>query len=93
MPQRSPSDGRIDWTQSSENIGLFVRAQTRPCPGAFLEIEKKKVAIWGCVEAPEITKAAEPGTVARCLKHFYIKSADSWIRLTIFDLEDDLSEA
>lgn len=93
MPQRSPSDGRIDWTQSSEKIGLFVRAQTRPYPGAFLEIEKRKVAIWGCVEAPEITKAAEPGSVARCLKHFYIKSADSWIRLTNFDLEDDLSEA
>jgi methionyl-tRNA formyltransferase len=45
-PQRSPDDGEIDWTKSSKQIKDFIRAQTRPYPGAFIRIAGKKAIIW-----------------------------------------------
>lgn len=45
-PQRSPSDGRIDWSLDARRLRDFIRAQTRPYPGAFFEIEGKRVTIW-----------------------------------------------
>lgn len=46
-PKRSPEDGRIDW----ENMDVwaiydFVRAQTKPYPGAFADIDGRDVIIW-----------------------------------------------
>lgn len=35
LPQRRPEDGAIDWSLSTEQIHNFVRALTRPYPGAF----------------------------------------------------------
>lgn len=45
-PQRSPEDGVIDWEQSPEQIRNFIRAQSKPYPGAFTIINKKKVTLW-----------------------------------------------
>jgi methionyl-tRNA formyltransferase len=45
-PQRSPADGEIDWSTSATEIRNFIRAQTRPYPGAFTRIAGKKVIIW-----------------------------------------------
>jgi len=45
-PQRSPKDGEIDWGWSSVRINDFIRAQTRPYPGAWTIINNKKVTIW-----------------------------------------------
>lgn len=46
MPQRSPDDGLIDWSQSAEYIDRFIRAQTRPYPGAYFFYKSKKVTVW-----------------------------------------------
>jgi methionyl-tRNA formyltransferase len=46
VPQRSPEDGIIDWTLSNVNLDRFIRAQTRPYPGAFTIHNKIKVFIW-----------------------------------------------
>ncbi len=45
-PQRKPEDGLIDWTWNSEKIRNFIRAQTKPYPGAFTILNGKKVTIW-----------------------------------------------
>ncbi len=45
-PQRTPSDGEIDWTWGAKRIKDFIRAQTKPYPGAFTYISGKKVTIW-----------------------------------------------
>ena len=44
--QRIPADGEIDWNDSPENIRNFIRAQTKPYPGAFTFIGNKKVTVW-----------------------------------------------
>ena len=45
-PQRKPEDGLIDWSWSAKRIRDFIRAQTRPYPGAFMYIQGKKITIW-----------------------------------------------
>ena len=47
-PQRKPEDGLIDWSKSPKEIECFVRAQTKPYPGAYTVIDGKKVTIWDC---------------------------------------------
>ncbi len=47
-PQRKKEEGRIDWTENARNIYNFVRAQTRPYPGAFSTYEGYIVSIWKC---------------------------------------------
>lgn len=44
--QRAPEDGRIDWTQDAASIDRFIRAQTRPYPGAFSTLNDKPLIIW-----------------------------------------------
>jgi len=46
FPMREPKDGEIDWSWSAKRIRDFIRAQTRPYPGAFTYIKGKKVIIW-----------------------------------------------
>ncbi|MCF8422780.1 MAG: methionyl-tRNA formyltransferase [Bacteroidia bacterium] len=46
FPKRSPEDGLIDWTWDKQRIKNFVRAQTKPYPGAFTFINDKKIIIW-----------------------------------------------
>lgn len=46
FPQRKPEDGEIDWNWGSRRIYNFVRAQTRPYPGAFTYLNGNRVKIW-----------------------------------------------
>ncbi len=46
MPQRSPEDGRIDWSADSGFLERFVRAQTRPYPGAFSVLDGARLTVW-----------------------------------------------
>jgi methionyl-tRNA formyltransferase len=44
--QRIPSDGIIDWTQSAKQVYNFIRAQSKPYPGAFTHYKNEKLIIW-----------------------------------------------
>lgn len=46
MPQRSPDDGEIDWNWSATRIYNFIRAQTKPYPGAFTYLGNEKLIFW-----------------------------------------------
>lgn len=46
MPQRSAADGLINWGGTVSDVERFVRAQTRPYPGAFTHIAGKRVTVW-----------------------------------------------
>jgi len=45
-PQRRPEDGEINWSWDNNRIKNFVRAQTKPYPGAWTIIGNKKVTLW-----------------------------------------------
>lgn len=44
--KRTPSDGRIDWNQEASKIYNFIRAQSRPYPGAYSYYQGRKIIIW-----------------------------------------------
>ena len=46
FPKRTPEDGLIDWNWDAKKIRNFIKAQTRPYPGAFTIINKKKIILW-----------------------------------------------
>jgi methionyl-tRNA formyltransferase len=46
MPQRSPEDGILDWSAEAAYLERFVRAQTRPYPGAFSMLGEVRVTVW-----------------------------------------------
>ena len=44
--KRTPDDGLIDWSKSVHEIYNFVRALTRPYPGAFTFLNGQRLNIW-----------------------------------------------
>lgn len=64
FPQRSPDDGRIDWSWPARRVYDFVRAQTRPYPGAFTMSGDRRVIIWSARVVGDGEAAA--GAVVAC---------------------------
>jgi methionyl-tRNA formyltransferase len=73
-PKRTPADGIIDWETRALYLYDWVRAQTRPYPGAFTFLGQDKVVVWGArpVELPEpapagtIVEVKAEGPVVAC---------------------------
>lgn len=64
VPQRKPADGRIDWSQDARRVHDFIRAQTRPYPGAFyVDDAGREVRIWRASVYPA-TCEGKPGEVS-----------------------------
>ncbi len=58
---RRPEHGRIDWRLSANEIFNLIRAVTHPYPGAFTEIEGKRLFIWWA--RPLAQGAGRPGEI------------------------------
>ena len=50
---RRPEDGRIDWRASAHAIFNLIRAVTHPYPGAYTEVDGRKLYIWWAQPQPE----------------------------------------
>jgi methionyl-tRNA formyltransferase len=61
-PKRAPADGIIDWETRAPYLYDWVRAQTRPYPGAFTFLGDEKVIVWGA-RPVELAEAAPAGTI------------------------------
>ncbi|WP_123661389.1 methionyl-tRNA formyltransferase [Pusillimonas sp. NJUB218] len=61
MPQRGPEDGVIDWLNKACYLERFVRAQTRPYPGAFFLHLHARVYVWKA-RAVEYDSTLPPGS-------------------------------
>jgi methionyl-tRNA formyltransferase len=60
--KRTPLDGIIDWETRAPYLYDWVRAQTRPYPGAFTWLEDEKVVVWRAAPVA-IDSHARAGTV------------------------------
>ncbi len=45
-PKRTPEDGLIDFSSSLEDLHDFIRAQSRPYPGAYTFMDGEKCEVW-----------------------------------------------
>ena len=61
-PRRKPADGIIDWETRAPYLYDWVRAQTRPYPGAFTFLGDEKVVVWRA-RPVELHAAAPAGTI------------------------------
>ena len=62
LPRRTPADGIIDWETRAPYLYDWVRAQTRPYPGAFTYLGDEKVVVWRA-RPVELAEAAPAGTI------------------------------
>jgi methionyl-tRNA formyltransferase len=46
LPRRRPKDGLIDWRADARSVYNFIRALTKPYPGAFSSLSGMEVTIW-----------------------------------------------
>ena len=73
-PKRTPVDGIIDWETRAPYLYDWVRAQTRPYPGAFTFLGDEKVIVWGArpvsladdAPAGTIVDVRDEGPVVAC---------------------------
>jgi methionyl-tRNA formyltransferase len=61
-PKRVPGDGIIDWETRAPYLYAWVRAQTRPYPGAFTFLGEEKIVVWQA-RPVEHEDAAPAGTI------------------------------
>jgi methionyl-tRNA formyltransferase len=61
-PKRTPADGIIDWETRAPYLHDWVRAQTRPYPGAFTYLGDEKVVVWKA-RPVELDDRAPAGTI------------------------------
>lgn len=54
LPRRRPADGVIDWRQPSPRVYDFVRALTRPYPGAFSTLDGRRWRVWHAALPPVV---------------------------------------
>lgn len=80
---RKPEDGRIRADFTGEQMHNFVRALTHPYPGAFFDVQGKRVVIWKTRLMSATVKDAIPGCVVVCDNHvLYIHTQDGgWVRI------------
>ncbi|WP_321469665.1 formyltransferase family protein [Halarcobacter sp.] len=70
---RIPSDGRIDWNKSNEDILRLINASNNPYSGAFCYYKEKKLIIWDAelfvddeiylAEVGQVSKINESGSI------------------------------
>lgn len=80
FPQRAPEDGRINWTLEADYIERFVRAQTRPYPGAFSTLRGEQLSIWAA-RCRRKKAGPKPGWVERAGECFLICTGKDQIEL------------
>jgi methionyl-tRNA formyltransferase len=73
-PRRTPRDGIIDWHTRAPYLYDWVRAQTRPYPGAFTFLGDRRVVVWRASPVPHsatgdagtVVEQRESGVVVAC---------------------------
>lgn len=64
LPRRRPADGKICWDHSAAQVYNFIRALTRPYPGAFSFLDGHHWILQACAVLPDVPGASgRPGTV------------------------------
>jgi methionyl-tRNA formyltransferase len=82
-PKLNRESGRINWNDPSEVIERKIRAYD-PWPGAFTEVDKRKLKIFS---ASVVDVRGKPGEILRTDKEFVIGAANRALSLTEVQLE------
>jgi methionyl-tRNA formyltransferase len=84
FPQRRPEDGLIDWKKSAKELYNFIRAQTKPYPGAFTYFNGKVLKIWSTSISFPVNiclKSISTGQIIPSTDKILIKTGDGILEL------------
>lgn len=88
--KRSKDDGKIDFSKPSKDIMNFIKAISKPYPGAFLYNNNKKIVIWRARLDYNISPQYESldiGTVVFNNSNLFIKLKDAMLIVTDYEFE------
>ena len=68
-PKRTPNDGIIDWNKTTKELYAWIRALSKPYPGAFTFYKGEKIKIWKVHPAK---KKGNPGEIIENRKGFIV---------------------
>ena len=88
--KRSKDDGKIDFSKPSKDIMNFIKAISKPYPGAFLYNNNKKIIIWRARLDYNISHQYESldiGTVVFNNSNLFIKLKDATLIVTDYEFE------
>jgi methionyl-tRNA formyltransferase len=89
FPQRSPEDGLIDWNCEARSIWNFIRAQTKPYPGAFSLLRGKRLRIWSS-RVHELANREKPlGCIYKRGQSYFVQCASNHLELIEVDCEGE----
>ena len=90
--KRSPEDGLIDWNLPIKDIHLFIRAVSRPYPGAFSFYDgKAKIIIYRAEMLPNDKYIGFNGQIAELRKDgFDVVCKDGLLRVTDYENVDNV---
>lgn len=92
FPKREPQDGFIDWSLKSKHIYNFVRALTKPFPGAFTYLNNDRLDIWEVrwFALGEKYRKFKPGEIVQVFSNgkFCVKTGDNVILINQYDFRD-----
>lgn len=63
FPRRIPDDGEIDWSWPAQRVHDFIRAQTRPYPGAFTFLGSERIFVWRATYSDGTAIHLSPGAL------------------------------
>lgn len=93
LPQRLPKHGEIDWTRNSDEIYNFIRALTKPYPGAFNYVGKNKIIFWKGFpfEMKNYSDKFEQGEIVSIYanENFLVKTGDSFLLIQEYHIESE----
>ena len=83
---RTPEDGRIDWTRTSDQVFNLIRAVTDPYPGAFADVGPARLMVWWADTDTPATRALyaesnRPGEILS-LDPLVVAAGDGALELT-----------
>lgn len=94
LPRRRPKDGLMNWEQSTKAVYDFIRALTKPYPGAFTYLEGKQWLVWEAACLPISNEGVTPGTIVGTSYGFgenavglTVATADGYILIT--EIQDE----
>ncbi len=91
FPPRKPEDGLIDWGMPALNVLNFVRALTKPYPGAFTFLNGWRVTIWRALTSKwaNLSVPFKPGTIVKREKAWFIVAAGDGGYIAVTDWDSD----
>jgi len=99
LPGRRPKDGILNWSLKNAEVYDFVRALTKPYPGAFSWLNGRRWTIWQCALLPKgFSFDAQPGeTVGPIISPVEASCGQAVAcgagAIVLLELEDDNGEA